>query len=57
MDENQQVDIAKAIKTMRENMPAMLDYFEITGQMRFKEYQAFLRAGFSEQQALELLKK
>ena len=57
MDENQQVDIAKAIKTMRENMPAMLDYFEITGQMRFKEYQAFLRAGFSAQQALELLKK
>ena len=57
MDENKQVDMAKAIKTMRENMPAMLDYFEINGKIRFKEYQAFLRAGFSEQQALELLKK
>lgn len=44
------------VAMMRRNLPAMLEMLAIDAQMRRAKYNALIKEGFSDQQALELCK-
>ena len=52
-------DMAKMIKSLQDVMknPAYTEYIKVSARARREKYKAYLDAGFSEQQALELCSK
>lgn len=58
MDEDKsRVDMAKAMKNLLENMPALLEYERIMAQITRAKYLALLGQGFTEPQAIVLCRK
>jgi hypothetical protein len=54
INENTQVDIAIAVKTVRENLPAMLEMSRLQARLMREKYIALIKEGFTEEQALRL---
>jgi hypothetical protein len=54
INENSQVDIAIAVKTVRENLPAMLEMSRLQARLMREKYIALIKEGFTEEQALRL---
>lgn len=48
--------LLKGLQTMRDNLAVHLEYIEITGQIARKKYEVLVANGFTEAQALEMLK-
>lgn len=46
-----------ALEELRENMPLFIDLMEIQGKMAKAKFDAFVSAGFTPEQALELTKE
>jgi hypothetical protein len=55
-ENNHQLALAQAVKSMRENMPAMMEHQELQAIIIRKKYIALVQSGFTEFQALELCK-
>lgn len=55
--EKEQIALALAVKQFRENLPAMLEIAELNAVNTRAKYLAFVKAGFTEQQALFLCKQ
>ena len=51
--------IAKLVKELRDYMlnPAYKEFLEMSAEMRRDKFNAYIKAGFTEQQALELCSK
>lgn len=47
---------ADALRSMRENMDKLIEFHEIDAKVKRAKFNALLREGFSESQALELCK-
>jgi len=45
-----------ALKKMREGLPAMLEYIQITAGIRRAKYEALIAQGFTKPEAIELCK-
>jgi hypothetical protein len=43
-----------ALEESKRTLPMVLEYAEIIAKIRFSNYQALLKAGFAEQQAMDL---
>lgn len=54
MNEQERIGIAQAVRTLRENMPAMLEMAQLNAQLNRAKFLALVKEGFSEAQALEL---
>lgn len=54
MTDQEKVKRAQLIASFREKIPAMVELAEIVATRLYAEYRAYLKAGFTEQQALEL---
>ena len=54
MTDQEKVKRAQLIQTFRENMPAMIELAEVFAVELFAKYRAYVKAGFTEQQAIEL---
>lgn len=53
-NEKDQLNLAQAVKTLRENLPASLEYAGIQAKVWRAKYLALVREGFTETQAVEL---
>lgn len=49
--------IRSQLETLKHNLAALNEYQEILAEMRIKSFHAHRKAGFTEAQALELVKK
>ncbi|MBC7620611.1 MAG: hypothetical protein H7293_16775 [Candidatus Saccharibacteria bacterium] len=56
MNDKDKVKQAQALAHLRENMAATLEFIAWDAEVNRAKYLAYLRNGFSEQQALELCK-
>lgn len=56
MSEQERIKQAQDVKTLRENMPAILDAMPLIARATRAKYLALLKEGFTEQQAIELSK-
>lgn len=56
-NERSQVTMAQAVKNLRENLPALLEYDALQARMTRNKFLQLVASGFTEQQALELCKK
>ena len=54
---NPQVHLAQAIKTMAKNIPALLELSTLEARVTRHKFMALVREGFTEAQAIELVKK
>jgi hypothetical protein len=54
---NPQLALAQAVKSMRENMPAMMEHEELRAIIIRKKFITLVQSGFTETQALELCKQ
>lgn len=45
-----------ALATLQRNLPVVMEYGRISAQLRWSQYSSYIGAGFTEQQALELVK-
>ena len=54
MTDQEKVKRAQLIATFKENIPAMMEFSEVVAIRLYAEYRAYVKAGFTEQQALEL---
>jgi hypothetical protein len=54
--DKEQVSIAQSVRTMRENMPALLELAEIQARLARAKFVALSKQGFTDAQALELCK-
>jgi hypothetical protein len=54
MNDNDKVNFAQAVKSLRENLPASLEYAGIQAKVWRAKYLALVREGFTESQAVEL---
>jgi hypothetical protein len=55
-DDKQQLSIAQSVKTMRDNLPALLELAAINARLVRAKFVALQNQGFTESQALELCK-
>ena len=49
--------MAEAVGNMKRNLPDLIEYHQLCAEIRHKAYQAHIAEGFTEAQALELVKK
>jgi ribosomal protein L19E len=54
MNDNDKVSFAQAVKHLRENLPATIEYATIQAKTYRAKYLACVKEGFTEVQALEL---
>ena len=54
MTDQEKVKRAQIIAGFRENMPAIIELAELGAMEIFAKYRAYVKAGFTEQQAIEL---
>jgi hypothetical protein len=52
--EKEQVEIAQVLRRYRENMPALMEFQRLKAQLTREKFNALVRAGFTEEQALKL---
>ena len=52
-----QVQIAQSMRQMKDNLPALLELQEIESKLLRRKFLSLLREGFTDAQALELIKK
>lgn len=57
MSDKAQVDLAQAVKRIRENMPAMLELIQLEARQTRAKFLALVEQGFSASEALELCRK
>lgn len=48
--------LTSAVKNMRENWDYQIELFDVVSRLRKAEFDAYVNAGFSAEQALELVK-
>lgn len=53
-DEAQRVAIAKAIRTMQDNWAAQVEYLQLQARIARARYEALVKVGFSEADALAM---
>ncbi|CAG0966393.1 hypothetical protein MTYP_01016 [Methylophilaceae bacterium] len=53
-DEKKQVLIAQELKTLKDNIPAMLELQRLQAKMMREKFLALINEGFTEEQALKL---
>lgn len=56
MTDAEKVKMAQALKSMRENMAATIEFLNYDAEVTRAKFLALVRQGFTEQQALELCK-
>lgn len=56
-EDKDRVNFAVAVKGLRENMPALMEYEAIQAKITWRKFCALQAEGFTPQQALELCKK
>lgn len=56
-DEKNSIKLAQAVKRFRENLPAMLELETLNATATFAKYAALIKAGFTAEQSLFLIKK
>ena len=56
-DEKNSIKLAQAVRRFKENMPAMLELETLNATAMHARYTALLKAGFTAEQALFLVKK
>lgn len=49
-------DLAATLERLRRNSGAMIEYHMILADVRYKAFEGYVKAGFTEEQALELVK-
>lgn len=54
MNEKDRINLAQGVKTIRENLPAMLEMAQLNAQVTRAKYLALVKEGFTEAQALDL---
>jgi hypothetical protein len=54
MNDNERVNFAQAVKSLRENLPASIEYASIQAKIWRAKYLALVREGFTEKDALDL---
>ncbi|MFS2047538.1 hypothetical protein ACEN9J_03015 [Variovorax sp. Varisp41] len=54
MKEQDRINLAQGVKTIRENLPAMLEMAQLNAQVTRAKYLALVKEGFTEAQALDL---
>lgn len=54
--EAQNAALAQSVKTLRENLPALIEIHQLNARLLRKRFIALVAEGFNEQQALELCK-
>jgi hypothetical protein len=54
--EKKQLQLAMAIKSCRENMPALFESIALQAQLTKAKYDSLIKVGFTPEQALELSK-
>lgn len=53
-EDKEQLSIAQNVKTLRDNMPALLELAEISARLVRAKFRALQAQGFSEAQAMDL---
>lgn len=56
MTDAEKVKQAQAILQIKENMPALIESFAVQAKMHRAKYEALIKEGFTESQAIELCK-
>lgn len=56
MADSDLVKLAQSIKQMREQLPALMEFAELQARLTRTKYNALLKEGFTEVQAIELCK-
>jgi hypothetical protein len=54
MNEQERINLAQAVKTVRENLPAMVELAQLNAHVTRAKYLALMKEGFTEAQALDL---
>lgn len=53
---NMENEFAEAVKNLKENTLTFIEYLQIDAQLKKEKYDALVKEGFSENQAIELCK-
>lgn len=48
--------LAAAIEEYKRNMNYLIEFYEITAKLKYKQYESYVASGFTPEQALELCK-
>ncbi|MDQ0082922.1 hypothetical protein J2W35_003281 [Variovorax boronicumulans] len=54
MNEQERISLAQSVKTVRENLPALMEMGQLNAQITRAKYLALVKEGFTEAQALDL---
>lgn len=57
VDIHPQNELMGLVEQMRRNLPQILEYMPMVAQLKKAQYDSFLEEGFTQEQALALLKK
>ncbi len=53
-NEKDLLQLAQGVKAMRERLPALLEFHQLNARLMRAKYQAFVKEGFTQEQALYL---